>query len=135
MHKKKVLIVDNDKDFLSELREVLEMSGYELVAVEDPCYALEIASRAQVDVVLLDLKMPKKNGFDLAYELHHSPHLRGCPIIAMTGFYKEEYQSLFAKCGIRKCLKKPFRPLDVISVIEDALTEEMKNNFVADFSA
>jgi len=126
MTTKKVMIVDNDKDFLSELEETLSASGYEMVAVDDPQVASLMADRIKVDVILLDLKMPGKNGFELAFELGHIPGLQHVPIIAMTGFYKEDYDALFASCGIKKCLKKPFRPLDVIAVIETVLAEQVK---------
>lgn len=45
-------------------------------------------------------------------------------IIAMTGFFKDEYASLMNICGIKKCLKKPFNPLDVISGIEEVLSKK-----------
>jgi CheY-like chemotaxis protein len=116
---KKVLILDDNKDFLQELKETLKLCGYDMIAVADPYAVLDIVSREQVAVVLLDLKMPNKTGFDVAFELSSSPRSRDIPVIAMTAFYKEEYEPVFARCGIKKCLKKPFRPLDVINAIED----------------
>ncbi|MBF0486325.1 MAG: response regulator [Candidatus Omnitrophica bacterium] len=118
MTAKKVLIVDNDQDFLGELRETLELSGYEMIAVEDSTMALETAERVQPDIALLDLKMPGKNGFELAYDINRSTRLRNTTIFAMTGFYQEGYDPLFEVCGIKKCFKKPFYPLNVIAEFE-----------------
>ena len=126
MLNKKVLILDNDKDFLSELEETLSLSGYDMIAVDDSREVLAIIDKVKVDLVLLDLKMPKKTGFDVAYELNRSPHLNHIPVMAMTGFYKEEYEPLFVDCGIKRCLIKPFQPLDVINAIEEVLIKESR---------
>jgi DNA-binding response OmpR family regulator len=117
----KVMIVDDNKEFLEELEEILAFSGYDMVAAQDPCSVVPIAIKEKPRVILLDLKMPGKSGFQLAHELSNSLELQKIPIIAMTGFFKDGYQSLMDMCGIKKCLKKPFNPLDVIAEIESAL--------------
>ncbi|MBF0484082.1 MAG: response regulator [Candidatus Omnitrophica bacterium] len=122
MERKTILILDNDRDFLKELDETLTLSGYDLMAVEDPQEALKIAKQNKIDLILVDLKMPKKTGFEVAYEVSRSSHLNHIPIVAMTGFYTEEYDELFNYCCISRCLKKPFRPLDVINLIEEVLS-------------
>jgi two-component system response regulator AdeR len=124
MTKKTVMIVDDDKEFLSELKETLDSSGYDMIAVNDGFTALDIASRVIPDVILVDLKMPKKTGFQLADELRRLSGISDIPIIAMTGFFKDGYGPLMNICGIKRCLKKPFHPLDVITEIEDALIEK-----------
>lgn len=124
MENKKVLIVDDDKGFLEELRESLALSGYDMVAVNDPQEVLPIAVKAKPDVVLLDLKMPGKSGFQLADEMRRYFQLQNIPIIAMSAFFKDEYNILMNLCGIKKCLKKPFNPLDVIAQIEGALANK-----------
>jgi CheY-like chemotaxis protein len=117
----KVMIVDDNKEFLEELEEVLAISGYDMVAAQDPSSVLPIAIKEKPQVILLDLKMPGKSGFQLAHELSNSPELQQIPIIAMTGFFKDGYETLMDLCGIKRCLKKPFNPLDVITEIEAAL--------------
>ena len=115
------MIVDDDREFLEELREAMVLSGYDIITVDDPLLALDAASEAKPDVILLDLKMPGKNGFQLADELSHSQGLMQIPIIAMTGNFKDEYAPLINMCNIRKCLKKPFDPAELISEIEYVL--------------
>jgi len=121
MFNQKVLIVDDDKKFLEDLEEILKFSGYDTIAAEDPYSVLAIASKEKPQAILLDLKMPGKSGFQLAHELKSTPDLQHIPIIAMTKFFKDGYKSLLDICGIKKCLKKPFNPLDVITEIEAVL--------------
>jgi len=123
MLSKKVMIVDDDREFLEELKDVLTSSGYETIAVNDAAAALETADRAKPDVVLLDLKMPKKTGFQLAMEIRQLSGQEQVPVIAMSGFLKDGYNPLLYLCSIRRCLKKPLNPLDVIAEIEDALRQ------------
>jgi CheY-like chemotaxis protein len=89
MNKRRVMIVDDDRQFLEELEEMLIFSGYEIVAFNDAQAALESAVRLRPDVILLDVKMPGKSGFQLADELQRLPELEGTPVIAMSGHYKE----------------------------------------------
>jgi two-component system, OmpR family, response regulator len=125
---RKIMIVDDDLEFLEELKETLGLSGYDVVHENSSVAAVMTANRVKPDLVLLDLKMPDKSGFQLADELRHASELGNIPIIAMTGFLKDEYIPLISICGIRKCLKKPFNPLDVIAHIEEALLDNGGND-------
>lgn len=127
MQTRKVLIVDDDKEFLEECRETLALSGYDTVAVNNSLLALDIAFQTKPDVILLDLNMPNKNGFQLADELRHSPDFAQVPIIAVSAYFKDNFASLMNMCGISKCIRKPFRPLDIIVQIEEALQAGRKN--------
>jgi two-component system response regulator AdeR len=120
---KKVLVIDDDKEFLEEIKETLALSGYDVVEVNDPVLAIDVATKINPDVVLLDLKMPGKSGFQVADELKHFSALTNIPIIIMTGYFKDDYLPLLNICGIKKCLKKPFHPLDIIAQIETVLSE------------
>jgi DNA-binding response OmpR family regulator len=122
MFKGRVLIVDDDKEFLQELRETLDLSGYEVIEVEDSRTVQDTASRAKPDVIVLDLRMDDMNGFEVTEELKRFTSTVGIPVIAMTGFFREEeHIPLMNICGIKKCIRKPFNPLDVISAIEAAM--------------
>lgn len=123
MNNKKVMIIDDDREFLEELGELLGRSGYDFVPVEDSRSVLKTAAQSKPDVILLDLKMPYKSGFQLVDELRHFTDLQCVPVIAMTGFFKEGYEPLLHICGIKRCLRKPFNPLDVIAQIEEVLSE------------
>lgn len=124
MVNKKVMIVDDDREFLGELEDTLAQCGYDLIAVNDSVAALDTAARVRPDVILIDLKMPKKTGFQLADELRHLSGFSNIPIIAMTGFFKEGYGPLLNICGITRCLRKPFNALDVIAEIEDVTADD-----------
>lgn len=125
MQTKKVMIVDDDKEFLEELKETLILSGYDVTAVNESVMALKVARAVKPDVILLDLKMRLMSGFEIADGLKHLQETSKVAVIAMTGFYTmREHSWLMNFCGIRKCLKKPFNPLDVIAEIERVFEEK-----------
>ncbi len=75
-------------------------------------------------MILLDLRMRRTSGFEIADGLKRFLETERIPVIAMTGFYTmKEHSWLMNFCGIKKCLKKPFNPLDVIAEIELAMGE------------
>lgn len=126
MSNQKVMIVDDDKKRLGELEEILSFSGYNMIAAHDPYSVLPIAAKEKPHVILLDLKMPGKSGFQIVHELKSSPELQQIPIIAMTEFFKDSYKPFMDMFDIKKCLMKPFKPLDVIMEIKAVLGNKTK---------
>jgi len=121
---KKILLVDDDKEFLEELKEMLALSGYKVMGVADSVAAVNAARVTKPDAILLDLRMQAMSGFEVADKLKSFPETSLIPIIAMTGFYTlKEHAWLMNFCGIKRCIKKPFNPLDVIAEIEQAIKE------------
>jgi len=120
--KKKILIVDDDKEFLEELNETLLLSGYDVSAVSEATQAFGVASEIKPDVILLDLKMKGMTGFEVASKLKSFPQTMGIPIIAMSGFFTEnEDSTLLSFFNIQNYLNKPFNPLNAIDQIETIL--------------
>jgi CheY-like chemotaxis protein len=119
MEKKKILIVDDNVEFLEELEDVLKSAGYEVVLCSSGNGAVECAKNEMPELILLDLKLDGKTGFEVADELSRGPETREIPIVSMTGHYTEkEYRLLMNVSGMKECLLKPFNPLDVIARIE-----------------
>ena len=122
MLRKKIMIVDDDKEFLEELQEMLDSSGYVTLAINDSTTVLDAACIGKPDVILLDLKMNGMDGIRVTEELKGAPETEHIPIIAMTGYFTKDEHSMFVStCGMEDCLIKPFNPLDVIGRIEMAL--------------
>lgn len=120
--RKKIMVVDDNKEFLEELTELLTLSDYDTEVFTSGMSALKEADKVKPDLILLDLKMNGKSGFQVAEELKEIPGVASVPIIAMTGYYTEKEHAMLMKvCGIKACLTKPFNPLDVITKIEELL--------------
>ncbi|MCB4791496.1 MAG: response regulator [Elusimicrobia bacterium] len=122
MKENKVLVVDDDTIFLDELKEMLVLSGYSAEGVSDSAIVVRTAEKIKPDVILLDLKMDGKSGFQVADDLKHFPATARIPIVAMTGYFTDKTHKLFMqRIGINDCIIKPFNPLDIITKIEQNL--------------
>ena len=125
MDGKKLLIVDDDKEFLEELREALSLKGYYPIVINDSTTVLDVISTSKPDVILLDLNMDGMSGFRIAQSLKRSPLTSEIPIIAMTGvFTGKNHFSLMDLCGIEICIEKPFNPQDLILLLKKVISKK-----------
>ncbi len=121
MQNRKVAIIDEDKKTLGELEEILKLADYTPVLVNDTFWAVGTEIQNKPDVILMELKMPYKNGFALADAINRVFGTNRIPIIAMSNLFKDEFKWLMDFCGIKRWIKKPFQPLDVIWAIENEI--------------
>jgi DNA-binding response OmpR family regulator len=120
--KKKIMVIDDNKEFLEELQELLNLTGYDTVVFSDGASALKMVSKIKPDVILLDLKLGKKSGFHVASKLKRFRKTANIPIIGITGFYVEKEQAkLMNTVGVKTFLIKPFESSEVIAKIKAVL--------------
>jgi len=125
--KPRILIVDDNVELLEELENLLSMGGYDVTALSDGTQVFDVALKNKPDLILLDLKMSPKSGFQIADEARNSLFLKDVPVVAMTGFFTEKQHFLMMKlCGIKTSILKPFRPLNLITKIEFALGNRLE---------
>ena len=126
---KLILLVDDDRDFLEQNRQVLAARGYRVECSSDPQEALQTAQRERPDLVVTDLMMKSlDSGFTLARALKGDPALAGIPVILVTaaasqrGFdfnprTREDLRAMNADAFF----DKPVSPLLLIAKIEELL--------------
>lgn len=81
----KVLIVDDELDNRRFVRAVLEDEGYTFVFGRDGADAVEKAAAELPDLIIMDVQMPRKDGFAALYELRQNPALKTIPVVLLTG--------------------------------------------------
>jgi CheY-like chemotaxis protein len=81
---KKVLIVDDEADVRQFVMVALEEDGYAFLEAEDGEAAVKIAGAEKPDVVIMDVQMPKKDGFQAFYDLRNSEGTKSIPVIMLT---------------------------------------------------
>jgi CheY-like chemotaxis protein len=84
MAKKYVLIVDDDPDLVETVAMLLESKGYEVGKAYDGVEGEESIKKRHPDVVVLDVMMPRKDGYKLCKELKADPSTRGIPVLLLT---------------------------------------------------
>jgi signal transduction histidine kinase/DNA-binding response OmpR family regulator len=113
--RRRVLIVDDDRDAAEMLAQALEGAGHEVRQEHDGMGAVVAAAQFQPDVVLLDLGLPGMDGIEVARRLRTYPQLAGVRIVALTGFGQGSDRKRSAAVGIESHLVKP---VDVDTVMQ-----------------
>jgi DNA-binding response OmpR family regulator len=113
--RKAILIIDDDDDFAAALGIVLDSAGYRVRRAAGGDEGIRMAAEEPPDLVLLDLMMPGKNGFDTSGDLRGVAELRDVPIVAITAFGQDLGElygmaSGTATVDIHECLEKPVEP-------------------------
>lgn len=117
---KRVMLVDDDEEFLAEISEALREEGFNVVAFTNVESALKSVREKHPDIIFLDIQLEGISGLKLADELKKIRNTKRIPIVAVTGVYTEEAHQIIMKTfGIEKCLIKP---VDIKKMIELIIT-------------
>lgn len=114
---RKILIVEDDSRLRSGLGELLGQNGYDVVAVATGEQAIShLRTEGRTDLIVLDLRMPGMNGWQLSSELRRDRELAGIPVIVATADWNAEGEAL--TLGAVGCLKKPYSPKQLIETVK-----------------
>src|SRR5262249_48350134 len=106
----RILVADDNRDAADSLMLMLRLSGHEVLAAHDGQEAVEAAGWFRPDVALLDIGMPKRNGFEAARHIREQPWGRNVLLVAVTGWGQEEDKRRAAEAGFDYHLTKPVDP-------------------------
>ena len=104
---RRILIVDDDSDGLSSLVMLLTMVGHDICAAQDGLEAVDAAANFEPHIVLLDLDLPKLNGYDVCRRIRQAPWGRDMVVVAVTGWSDEEHRMEALEAGFDMHLVKP----------------------------
>jgi DNA-binding response OmpR family regulator len=113
-----ILVVDDSPTDLSLLLAALRPSGFRLLSANDGDQALETARREHPDLVLLDVILPHKNGFQVCRQLKAEEGTRGIKVVLVTSKTQPSDRFWGLKQGADDYLTKPFTPEQLLGVVE-----------------
>lgn len=117
----KILVVDDEVEIVSLLEEELKELGYRVLTAQDGLAGLEMARREQPDLVILDLMLPKMDGYRVCGLLKHDNRYAKIPIILFTARAQEEDVKLGEALGANAYVTKPFDPQTLFSKIHQLI--------------
>ena len=125
-HKKRILIVEDDEPLAHLLKMKLESEGFEIWCETHGTAALSYAAEHPLDLVILDLKLPDVNGYEVAKELRRLYHPWVLPLLMLTGMDKPVDQLRGFAHGADAYLTKPYEPEELMKTIALLLGETAK---------
>jgi len=105
--RRRVLIVDDSEDGAESLAILLQLGGHETHVAHDGVEALEVAEKVRPDVVLLDIGLPRLNGYEVCHRLRKEPWARNLAVVALTGWGQDEDRHRSREAGFDAHLVKP----------------------------
>jgi CheY-like chemotaxis protein len=118
----KILIVDDNRDAAMSLAILLKIGGNETQTTHDGLAAIEAAATFHPDVVLLDIGLPKLNGYDVCRRIREQPWGKNMVLVALTGWGTDEDRRLSKEAGFNHHMVKPVDFAGLMSLLADLQT-------------
>jgi len=121
MERKKILVVDDDKKSRYLVSFLLEKEGFKVIMATNGLEGIEAARKQQVDLIIMDIKMPKMDGYETTRRIRRLKKYKSIPIIALTSYAITEDKEKVIKAGCTEYMSKPITPETFINEIKKFL--------------
>jgi two-component system alkaline phosphatase synthesis response regulator PhoP len=111
----RILVVDDDREIVRLMRGYLEQAGYHVLEAYNGEMAMRTLKVEQPDLLLLDLMLPDRDGWDITRAIRAHPHLANTPIIMLTARVEDVDKILGLELGADDYITKPFNPREVVA--------------------
>jgi CheY-like chemotaxis protein len=121
--KKKVLLVEDHQDIIDLMTLELDILGYEVTLARDGLEAVKMATSEPFDVIILDILLPKLDGFEAAARIRAHPRTHNTPILAATALYRDKDRARCLASGCNDHIAKPFTHRQLQARLDDLLKD------------
>ncbi len=118
---KNILIVDDEQDIVESLKFVLEAENYNCFTADNGEDGLRLAKELTPDLIILDVMMPKMNGYKISRLLKYDAKYKNIPILMVTARSQEEDKLIGEETGADEYITKPFELEEVVKKVEQYL--------------
>ena len=121
LRKKKILVVDDEKELTALVSLHMKMAGYEVLTASNGEKALDISREENPDLIILDLMLPKIDGLQVCEQLRHDAATQDIPVIMLTARTQTEDKLKGFEAGADDYVTKPFSPRELIARVKAVL--------------
>ena len=118
----RILVVEDDHRNMTLLHDFLKAHGYEILKASDGLEAINVARDQQPDLILMDIRLPKLNGFDATRLLKQDNQTKAIPIIAVTAFATPGDETTALRSGCSAYITKPLNIANLLNTIRSLLS-------------
>ena len=119
--KRRILLVDDEPSIVKMVGKRLEVEGFDVVVAMDGQDGLTKAQAEHPDLIVLDLMLPKLNGYEVCTMLKQDARYQKIPIILFSAKAQEKDEKLGMECGANAYVRKPFRAQELLERIRALL--------------
>ncbi len=119
--KKRILYIEDNEQNLYLVTFILEKNGYEVSAARDGQEGIDSAAAVQPDLILLDIQLPRMDGYSVARQLRANPDLATIPIVAVTSYAMAGDRDKALAAGCNGYIEKPINPDTFMQQVEQHL--------------
>ena len=121
MAKQRILLVDDEPSIVKMVGKRLEVEGFEVLIAMDGQEGLSKAQTGNPDLIVLDLMLPKLNGYEVCTMLKQDARYQKIPVVLFTAKAQEKDEKLGMECGANAYVRKPFRAQELLDKIRSLL--------------
>ena len=121
---KRILIVDDEPNILLSLEFLMKRAGYEVKTASDGDAALEALEEEPPNLILLDVNMPKRNGFEVCQLIRANPEWKDVRIIMLTAKGRDVEREKGLSLGADGYITKPFSTKEVVDTVQEFLADD-----------
>ncbi len=118
---KRILIVDDEPNIVISLEFLMQREGFETAVAPDGEAALAALGRERPDLVILDLMLPRMNGFDVCQRIREDPRYEGVKVLMLTAKGREAEIAKGLRLGADAYVTKPFSTKDLVTRVKELL--------------
>jgi DNA-binding response OmpR family regulator len=118
---KKIIVIDDEPDFLTIVSDALSKEGFQVITSEEPEDGYNKILSESPDLAIIDINLPNIDGFKLCQKIRENPQIKNIPIIMLTIRRKEEDKIRGLETGADDYISKPFHPSELIARIKTVL--------------
>jgi two-component system, cell cycle response regulator DivK len=118
---KRILIIEDQEDNRTIMRDVLSTAGYELIEAVDGEQGVKLARSERPDLILMDIQLPLLDGYEATRQIRATEDLKSVPIIAVTSYALSGDEAKTRAAGCDSYVAKPFSPRELLAKVRALL--------------
>jgi DNA-binding response OmpR family regulator len=118
----RVLLIEDEPNIIEAIRFILQRDGWKVDTHADGATALDAIARRGPDLVILDVMLPRRSGYDILHDLRASPTTERLPVLMLTARCQRKDRELAERSGASRFMAKPFSNAEILAVVRELAT-------------
>lgn len=120
----RVLLIEDEPNIIEAIRFILSRDGWRVDTHADGSTAMDEVRRRAPDIVILDVMLPNRSGYDILHDLRHDADFSKLPVLMLTARGQSKDRDLAEKLGVSRFMTKPFANTEILEAVRDLAGSE-----------